>query len=236
MQTSRVVRSFTVATVLAFVLACSSDDGVAGPTVVTVSGSVRDYFSQATLDSFDLSVDDHPSADASISPNGQYDVDLSVSNGDPVTIVATRLGYRPTRNPAFTAHASSVVASLAAVSEVDVARQYVAVAATPTPGTGVVIAELVDETGDPREGIPVADIRLLDAQIPVGVGPFVFGSTGDIEPQSILDEATAFDGQSRVAFLDVPAGEYALMIGTDTGAVLVGSAEVDSEGVTLVSR
>lgn len=216
-------------------VACSDDDAT-GPRTVAVSGTVKDYFSKAAIDSVELSLDGHSSVNPIAAPNGQFDLSLSISTGELVTIVATREGYRPTRNPGFTAGSNTTV-SLHAVSEADIARQYVAVAATPTPGTGVVIAELVDESGTPREGIPVSDILLVDTQGPVGVGPFVFGSSGDIEPQSTLNETTAIGGQSRIAFLEVPPGEYSLTIQTTTGvAVLAEPANVDPDGATLVGR
>ena len=77
---------------------------------------------------------------------------------------------------------------------------------TPNINTGVVIVNLRDDMGQPRVGIPVADIVLLNAaQFPVGLGPFVFGAT-DIVPQAQQSVTAVFNNRSRVAFLESAGG------------------------------
>jgi hypothetical protein len=110
----------------------------------------------------------------------------------------------------------------------DVMRPYTAIGRTPTPGTGVVVATLVDDTGAPLIGVSIADIRLLDARsLPVGMGPYMFGTTGDIVDSSTLRASASFNGRSRVAFLDVPAGTLTLTIMySRDGKVVTRSAKV----------
>jgi hypothetical protein len=120
----------------------------------------------------------------------------------------------------------------------DVTRQYTAIGLTPTPGTGVVVATLVDDTGAPLVGVSVADIRLLDAtSLPVGMGPYMFGTTGDIVDSNTLSVTASFNGRSRVAFLDAPVGRLTLtVIYSRDGKVVTRSAQVvtTAGGVTAV--
>jgi len=120
----------------------------------------------------------------------------------------------------------------------DVQRQYTAIGRTPTPGTGVVFATLVDNAGAPLTGVPLADVRLLDAtsQPVVALGPFVFGAAGDIVNSTILSVTSSFDGHSRVAFLDVPVGKFALRVSFSSGGkVVTRTAQVvtTAGGITL---
>lgn len=120
----------------------------------------------------------------------------------------------------------------------DVMRPYTAIGRTPTPGTGVVVATLVDDTGAPLVGVSMADIRLLDAtSLPVGVGPYMFGATGDIVDSNTLRASASFNGRSRVAFLDVPAGTLTLTVMySRDGKVVTRSAKVitNAEAITAV--
>ena len=110
----------------------------------------------------------------------------------------------------------------------DVMRPYTAVGRTPTPGTGVVVATLVDDTGAPLVGVSMADIRLVDAtSLPVGMGPYMFGAAGDIVDSNTLRASASFNGRSRVAFLDVPAGTLTLnVMYSRDGKVVTRSAQV----------
>jgi hypothetical protein len=72
-------------------------------------------------------------------------------------------------------------------------------------------ARLAKGEGGPLEGIPIANVKLLDAanaqvpNVPIGF----FGAT-DVDPNQLM--ATAFAGRSRVALLDVPPGAYTLKV------------------------
>ena len=120
----------------------------------------------------------------------------------------------------------------------DLTRHYTAIGLTPRPGTGVVVATLVDDTGAPLVGVSVADILLLDAtSLPVGMGPFMFGTTGDIVDSNTLTVTASFNGSSRVAFLDAPVGKLTLsVIYSRDGKVVTRSAQVvtTAGGVTEV--
>ena len=120
----------------------------------------------------------------------------------------------------------------------DLARQYKAIGLTPRPGTGVVVATLIDDTGAPLVGVSGANLRLLDAtSLPVGMGPYMFGTTGDIVDSNVLSVTASFNGHSRVAFLDAPVGQLTLtVIYSRDGKVVTRSAQVvtTAGGVTTV--
>lgn len=219
-------------------LACGSGTGQIGsisPTV-SVSGVTRDYFTTTTVGAVALTVDDHPGLAATSAANGSYTFP-SVSSSSTLRAVAAVTNYRSTRNETLTIGSSAVVADLFAVAVADAARQYTAVSVTPTANTGVVIVNLRDAAGQPREGIPLANIVLLDAtQAPVGNGPYVFGTDGDVVPQSTLAVTTAVAGRSRVAFLNVPAGTDTLAVTIAGPQTLKASVVVTASGATLVQR
>jgi hypothetical protein len=120
----------------------------------------------------------------------------------------------------------------------DVVRQYAVIGRTPSQGTGVVFATLVDDAGAPLVGALAADIHLLDAtSLPVGLGPYMFGATGDIVDSNVLSVTASFNGRSRVAFLDAPVGRLTLtVIYSRDGKVVTRSAQVvtTAGGVTNV--
>lgn len=121
-----------------------------------------------------------------------------------------------------TGSGGSTGGSRLSTSAPDIRRQYAVIDRTPTAGTGVVYATLVDTTGAALVGVALADIHLLDATSqPAGLGPYVFGMAGDIVDPSVLSVTTAFDGRSRVAFLDVPVGRFTLTISFSSGGTTV---------------
>ena len=123
---------------------------------------------------------------------------------------------------------TTVDRSRLSTSAPDIRRQYAVINRTPTAGTGVVYATLVDAAGAPLVGVPLANIHLTDAASqPVGLGPYVFGAAGDIVDGSTLSITTPFDGRSRVAFLDVPVGRFTLTVSFSSGGkVVTRSAQV----------
>jgi hypothetical protein len=100
----------------------------------------------------------------------------------------------------------------------------------------MVIAELSDDAGQPRVGLPLADITLVDtAAVPVGTGPFVFGTGGDLDPA--LTSTAAFGNRSRVAFLNVPAGINTLRVNVSNPSPATLSVQVvTSLGSVTLSR
>jgi hypothetical protein len=101
---------------------------------------------------------------------------------------------------------------------------------------GIVIVELVDGSGTPRTGIPLADVTLTDGTLsPAGVGPYYFGAAGDIVPQGDLAQSAEFDGRARAAFLNVPVGTHVLRVALGVQTV-VAQVVVATGGATLIER
>jgi hypothetical protein len=232
------VRHLVAGLLLGAVLGCGDGTGQIGiiSPSVTVSGVTHDYFTTAPLAAVALTVDDRPGLTATSAANGSYTFAF-VSSSSTLRAVAALTSYRSTRNETLTIGSGAVFADLFAVSLADATRQYTAVGLTPTANTGVVVVNLRDAAGQPREGIPVANIVLLDSsQAPVGIGPFVFGATGDVVPHATLAVSTAFAGRSRVAFLDVPPGTFTLSVTIPGPQTVTASVVVAAIGATLVQR
>jgi hypothetical protein len=178
------------------------------PGLLTLSGVVRDYFTDGPVASAVLTIEQLSSATTS-SADGAYGFSNIPSNSL-LTVIAARTNYRPTRNAPIQSAASSLVHPVSIVSIADVARQYTASNLLAVAGTAVVIANLTDG-GLPLEGVPLANITLVDAALsPVGNGPYIFGASGDVNPA--LTVTAAFAGRSRVAFLNVPPGIQTLTV------------------------
>lgn len=224
--------------VVGAVAACGNGTGqigISAPTV-SVSGTTRDYFSTASLAAVALSVDDHPALTATSAANGAYTFP-AVSSGSTLRAVATLATYRSTRNEMLAIGASSVSADLFAVTLADAARQYSTLGLVQAINTGIVVVNLRDAAGQPREGIPLASIVLLDAaQSPIGLGPFVFGSAGDVVSPASQADSKAFGGRSRVAFLNVPPGSATLSVTVAGPQTLTTGVVVTAGGATLVQR
>jgi hypothetical protein len=190
------------------VVACNSG-GDSGPSSTTLSGTVLDYFTGTPLASVQLGVDGS-GAIATSSGTGAYEL-TGVPTRSTVTVVGSLANYRPTRSERLRIQRSPVTADLAMVAGADHDRQYTAVSVPPSGSGAMVIAELSDDAGQPRVGLPLADITLVDtASVPVGTGPFVFGAAGDLDPA--LTTTAAFGNRSRIAFLNVPAGINTLRV------------------------
>ena len=196
-------------------LACGGDGSgiitVNSPTV-SVSGITRDYFTTNPLASTVITIDDHPTLTTTSGTLGAYM--YSISANTTLLAVAAHTNYRPTRNETLTVGPSGSTADLFATSLADITRQYTAVGLIPNINTGVVIVNLRDNAGQPRVGIPVADIVLLNAaQAPVGLGPYVFDGDGRHRAADVaVDHRVRAGGRSRVAFLDVPPGILTLSV------------------------
>ena len=82
----------------------------------------------------------------------------------------------------------------------------------------MVIVHLLNASGQPLEKVAAADVVLAaDNGSPVGAGPFFFGPAGDIDPG--LTVSGVFNGRSRAAFLDVPAGGCTLRVTAPNGGL-----------------
>lgn len=188
------------------------DAGDPGPQAIDVTGMVMDYFASAPLANAQLETE-------GITPPISAQSDLAGAFMLPDVPVASTfyvrgsmaLNYLLTINEPVTVVDQSIENNLYLVSEADAQRQHATVGVEVLPNTGVVFANLVRPDLTPMEGVPLANITLTDALgAPVGDGPYFFGALGDVD-QAIL-VSTAYQGRARVAFLNVPAGEYTLTV------------------------
>ena len=190
----------------------SGTEADASPTSFLLSGKVMDYFGNTAVADATIATDGLvPQLMTSSAADGAYTLDVAV--GSALFIDATKSGYRPTRNAAMTVADQPVVQDVYLMTDQDVKNQYTAVGATPLAGTAILIAEMRRNNNTPLEGIPLANVQLLDAQNqPVaGVkGPYFFNAGGSID--TAITTATAYQGRSRVAYLDVPPGAFTLAV------------------------
>jgi hypothetical protein len=181
-----------------------------------LSGKVMDYFGGTAVQEATVKTDGlDPPLMTTSELDGAYRLDVAV--GSSLFLVVTKTGYRPTRNAAMTIGEMPVTQDAYLMTEQDVKNQYTAVGATPLGGTAIVIGELRRNDGTPLEGIPAANVQLLDGngQPVTGIkGPYFFNAAGSID--AALTTATAYQGKSRVGLLDVPPGTYTLAV-TYTG-------------------
>ena len=216
------------------------------PIALTVSGMVMDYFAGDPLPEAVLATDGlAPPLSGTAGPTGAYALD-NVPPGSTFYVSATRLNYRPTHNDAVRVLDIAVENNVYLVSNIDTQRQYATLDLIMTPGTSMLIADLKRNNGTPLEGVPLADITLVDALgAPVGVGPYFFGPEGDVVSNAVLATSISYGGRARAAFLNVPPGIYSLRVnyigggggGGGGGGIqtfVVPSASY-ADGVTLVS-
>lgn len=184
----------------------------AAPTSFLLTGKVMDYFGATAIEGAMVATDGlDPPLMTSSAADGAYSLDVAV--GSSLFVNATKTGYRPTRNAAMTVADMPVTYDVYLMTEQDVKNQYTAVGATPLAGTAIVIAELRRNNNTPLEGIPLANVQLLTTnnQPVAGVkGPYFFNAGGSVD--MALTTATAYQGRSRVAYLDVPPGTYTLAV------------------------
>jgi len=206
-----------------------------------VSGKTLDYFAPNTpmTDATITSDGIDPPMTTTSTTGGEFALD-DVPVGSKLYFTVRRELYRPTRNTPVTVEGEPVTADLYLIAVADANRQYTTVglpAPAPDAGTAILIAELRRNNGNPLVDIPAENITLVDANdqpVPGAVGPYFMGEV-DVDPQLLV--ATAFDGRSRVALLDVPPGSYTLKVthpnnqgGTNTLTVPV---TLDANGATL---
>jgi len=204
-----------------------------------LTGKVVDYFGNVNVADAALSTSGMaPEGMTTSATDGAYKIDVIV--GSKFFVLATKTGYRPTRNMAVTIADMSVAQDLYVLSTQDINNNYPAAAGTAAvAGTAFLAADLRRNNNQPLDGIPLTDIQLLDAaNAPVaGVkGPYVFNSSGALD--NTLTTTATFQGRSRVAYLDVPPGTYTLVTtypknggGTETINTTVTTT---ADGATLV--
>ena len=204
---------------------------------VSLTGTLMDDFTGLPVGNAGLTAENtNPPLTLTTTANGGFTFTVE-PNTELDIVAAGPAGYRSTRNRPVTVGAVSGVADLGIVAATDALRQYGTLGLIPGVGVGVVFATMVDDAGQPLEGIPLADVQLVDGGgNPVALGPFYFGAAGDLVSNGTLAVSTAFGGRARVGFLDVPAGTHTLKI-TFPGAGGPQTKTVDvvtsADGVTL---
>jgi len=182
------------------------------PTAFLLSGKVIDYFGKTAIEAAMIATDGlTPALMTTSAMDGAYKLDVAV--GSALYVNATKTGYRATRNAAMTIADMPVVKDVYLMTEQDVRNQYTAVGALPVAGKAILIAEMQRNNGTPLEGIPLANVQLLDGgnQPVAGVkGPYFFNAGGSVDAAATT--ATAYNGRSRVAYLDVPPGTFTLAV------------------------
>lgn len=220
-----------LAFLLAATVSCGSDSN--GPASTTLNGIVNDYETGSAVSGASVSLLEQPGSTTTTDAGGHFQfTDLARDNS--VRVVVTATSYAETVNPIRLLGAATINVTDFAVSSAFVSNQYTAVGQTRTAGNATLIAQLEDDLGTPRTNIPLADITLLDQnQSASGIGPYVFGAAGSLDNTIIV--TTAFNGKSRIAFLDVAPGTYTLKV-IDGANVLTRPLQVRTDGVTLVVR
>ncbi len=186
------------------------------PTALDVTGMVMDYFTGDPLAAASVNTEGlNPALSATSETTGAY----SLANVPPgSTFYANAIfgdNYYLTRNePIVVVDQSLSGSNLYVLSMADVNRQFATVNMTMTTGTApMAIADLRKNNGDPMIGIPAADVTLVNAlQQPVGDGPYFFAQTGDIATVALEPASADYGRGARVAFLNVPPGDYTLSV------------------------
>jgi len=181
----------------------------------TVSGRTLDYFTNLPLGSTALATDGlQPPVLTTSAMDATYTLD-HVPPGSKLFVSASRTSYRPTRSLAIDVAAAPVSRDLFAMSIPDTNRQYATLGKTATPGKAVVFAEMQNDVAAPVVGIPLANVKLVDAAmqpVPGVLGPYFIGVNGDVDPAATTSAAYGTPPRARAIFLDVPPGSFTLSV------------------------
>jgi hypothetical protein len=180
---------------------------------VRVSGMTMDYFTGLPAGGASLATDGvTPPASSTSAADGNYALE-DVLPGSVFYVDATKTNYRPTRSAMLTTLDVDVTENLWLVSNADANRQYATLGLTPTADTAVTFVELLRNNGTPLLDVPLADITLVDSLgAPVGLGPYFFGESGDVDANVLVSTAYGTPLRARVAFLDIPPGSYTMKV------------------------
>ena len=219
--------------------AAQSPQDAPASAALKVSGKTMDYFGNVPVPAATVTSDGiSPAAMAVSGADATYSIDVQV--GSKLFLLAAMATYRETRSAPISVADMSVMQDIYLMSGQDVKNQYTVLGKLPTTGTAFLAAELKKNNGTPLEGIPLANVTLLNAQnqpVPGIVGPYFFGTAGSIDPA--LATATAYGTplRSRVAILDIPPGTYTLQVtypnGQGGNAVNTTQVSVSANGATL---
>lgn len=194
----------------------SSDGGMAAPdggaeqASYKLAGMIKDYAEPAMLPNTAVTtLGLTPALSASSDAAGAY----MLENVPPGSVFYPHVmpsgeTYRPTVNQAVSVLDGDVTLDLAAVTAVYAQRQNATAGVPVAPNTSIVLLDLVKPDGTPYTGVAANALTIepIGGGVPLGVGPFFIGATGDIDP--LLATSTDFGGRARAAFLNVPPGSY----------------------------
>ena len=214
----------------------SGDSGT--ETSFMLSGKAIDYFGMIAVGDATVATDGlEPPRTTTTATDGAYQLDVAV--GSALYLHASKTNYRVTRSQSLTVGDMPVVQDVYLTSLQDIRNQYTAVGSLPKAGTGVIIAEMRRNNNTPLDGIPLANVQLLDAnnQIVAGaIGPYFFNAAGNLSTGQLV--AMTYGGRSRVAYLDVPPGTYTLAVNYQNnmgGTVTINTMlSTVADGTTLV--
>jgi hypothetical protein len=216
------------------------DGGTPTPSIVEISGTTLDYFTGSAVASALFGTEGlDPEVGGASDGGGLFSLAVP-SNATFRLRVSGVSGYRATSGHEVVTESAGITDIEAPlVATADLARQYSALGLSATAGRGAAFLELWDPAGAPLEGIPLADIVLLDsADNPVAgtFGPYFFGTGGDLVDGATLSASAAFGGRARAGFLDVPPGDlHATVTWSSGGTVVVVPlpVRIPSDGVAL---
>lgn len=181
------------------------------PIGLTLSGKAMDYFGNVALGDAALESDGlDPKAMATSGTDGTYMVQVAV--GSKFYVVASKTGYRTTRNTPVTVQGVDVAQDIYLMSTQDVTNQYTGIGATAVAGTAFVTAELRRNNNTALE-VPLASVKLLDSTnaVVTGVqGPYAYNAAGTVD--KTVTTVTAYQGRARIAYFDVQPGTYTLSV------------------------
>jgi hypothetical protein len=185
-------------------------DGDVTPIGLMLSGKAMDYFGAVALGDVALETDGlEPKATTTSATDGAYMVEVAV--GSKFYVIASKTGYRATRNMPVTVADMPLSQDVYLMSTQDIQNQYVSInSPTPVAGTAFVTAELRRNNNTALE-VPLTNVRLLDENLAVVTnvkGPYAYNSAGNVDMNATM--VVASQGRARVAYFDVPPGTYTL--------------------------
>ena len=206
-----------------------------------VNGKTMDYFVANTpLQEVAIATDGiDPPLTTTSAADGAFAFE-SIPTGSQVFFSVSRTNYRATRNAPVAVEGTEVTSDIYLLSSADVIRQYATDGKTPAAGKAFVVADLQRNNGTPLAGVPLTDVKLVDAAnapVPGVIGPYVFGALGDLTPVGPTQTETQ-GGKARVAFLDVPPGNFSLKVtaldGQGQPQTITTTVTTVADGATLV--
>lgn len=216
------------------------DGGTPTPSIVEINGTTIDYFTGDPVASALFGTEGlEPEVGGASDGGGAFSLTVP-SNSTFRLRVSGVSGYRATSGHSVVTHVAGITGIEAPlVATADLERQYASIGAAPTAGRGAAFLDLRDPANFPLEGIPLADIALLDsANNPVSgvLGPYFFATGGDMVDGAALSESTAYGGRARAGFLDVPPGDLHATVTWSSGGTIVVvpiPVTIPNEGVAL---